>query len=176
MNKKEFKALSLTKVKFENDMKDLTGFLKNTETSIESIIINNCAIGDTSISKVISVCQNLKSLKELRLINMHLSSHSKEIQKCLQNHQNLKILDISQNGIQFMGEISNLLIHNSSIEDLNLLGNRIATPESLRHLLLGMVNNISITEFHYKIDQFLIADGQRTEEYLLDKKEIDMLD
>ena len=83
MNRKEFKVLNLTKVHFDNNMKDLTEFLKNAETTIESLILNDCDIGDTSVSKVISVCQNLTTLKELRLINMHLASHTKEIQKYL---------------------------------------------------------------------------------------------
>ena len=76
-----------------------------------------------------------------------------------------------------MGDISNLMIRNKSIEELNLLGNKIATAESLRMLLLGMVNNMSINVLHYKIDQFLIAETQgKPEEYLLDKKEIEMLE
>jgi hypothetical protein len=83
MNKKEFLVLSLTRVKFGNNMKDLAEFLNTAETSIETLILNDCDVGDTSVSKIISVCQNLKSLKELRLIKMHLASHTREIQKNL---------------------------------------------------------------------------------------------
>ena len=77
-----------------------------------------------------------------------------------------------------MQEISSLLIHNSSIEELNLLGNKIATPESLRLLLLGMVNNMKINKLSYKIDQYMIAATEKgaTEEYLIDSKEIEMLE
>jgi hypothetical protein len=43
-----------------------------------------------------------------------------------------------------MGEISNLLIRNNSIETLNICGNKVSTAESLRQLLMGMVSNLSV--------------------------------
>lgn len=60
---------------------------------------------------------------------------------------------------------------------MNLLGNKIATPESLRLILLGMVNNMSINKLDYKIDKYMIAATQKgIEESLIDHKEIEMLE
>jgi hypothetical protein len=39
-----------------------------------------------------------------------------------------------------------------------------------------MVNNMSINVLEYRIDQYMIADTKGAEEYLLDKREIEMLD
>lgn len=58
-----------------------------------------------------------------------------------------------------MGDISLLLQKNRSIKHLNLIGNKIATPENLRDLLLGMVNNTSVIDLQYHIESYTISDG-----------------
>lgn len=109
MNRHDFHSLSLTKVHFDENIKDLANFLKQSTTQIHTLILNDCDIGDTSITQMITDCRKITTLKELRLISMHLSAHTKEILRCLHDHKTLKVLDMSNNGIQCMSEISALL-------------------------------------------------------------------
>jgi hypothetical protein len=56
MNKSEFHSLNLEKVQFEEDIRDLASFLKDTETKIQKLSLISCKIGDSSISKLIEDC------------------------------------------------------------------------------------------------------------------------
>jgi len=58
MNKSEFLSLILEKVEFEENIKDLAKFLKDTEgeTKIQRLSLIKCDIGDSSISKLIDDC------------------------------------------------------------------------------------------------------------------------
>jgi hypothetical protein len=50
MNRHDFHSLSLTKVHFDEHIKDLADFLKKSTTQIHTLILNDCDIGDTSVT------------------------------------------------------------------------------------------------------------------------------
>lgn len=56
MNRHDFHSLNLKKVHFDEHIKDLASFLKNVKTRISSIVLDDCDIGDTSISQMIADC------------------------------------------------------------------------------------------------------------------------
>jgi hypothetical protein len=64
---------------------------------------------------MIADCRKITTLRELRLVNMNLNVHTKEILRSLHDHKTLRILDMSDNGIQNMSEISSLLKQNQVI-------------------------------------------------------------
>ena len=106
MNRHDFHSLSLKRVHFDEHIKDLAQFLKNVKTRITTIILDDCDIGDTSISQMIADCKKITTLKELRLTRMNLNVHTNEILRNLQDHKMLKVLDLSFNNIDCMAEIS----------------------------------------------------------------------
>jgi hypothetical protein len=67
-----------------------------------------------------------------------------DILKDLHDHQHLRSLDLSDNNIQNMEELSNLLVNNNSIQELNLKGNVISSVEQFEYIMVGMTSNISL--------------------------------
>lgn len=117
--------MSLTRVHFDEHIKDLAEFLKKSNTRISKLTLNDCDIGDTSITQLVADCRVLKNLRELRLIRMNMKDHAKEIVKYLLDHKNLKILDLSFNDLSKMSCISEFLMKNQVLQELNLEGNPI---------------------------------------------------
>lgn len=89
MNIEDFTSLSLDKVHFENDFRDLAEFLKTADTKIDYIYLKDCDIGNTQISKLICDCKNLKKLRELHLIKMNMDTHTIDLIENLQDHREL---------------------------------------------------------------------------------------
>ena len=112
MNQRDFHSLSLTRVHFDEHIKDLAEFLKKSNTQISHITLNDCDIGDTSITQLMEDCRVLKNLRELRLIRLNMKDHVKEIVKYLLDHKNLKVLDLSYNELSKMNCISEFLTKN----------------------------------------------------------------
>ena len=79
--------------------------------------MDNCDIGDASISDMIADVKNIGTLRELRLIRMNLNhgEHTKEILKSLVDHKRMRILDLSYNRISGLKEIATLLIKNHTL-------------------------------------------------------------
>ena len=82
-----------------------------------------------------------------------MGSQLNEILKSLGDHKQLKILDISHNGLKDMQQISDLIIKNQTIQELNLKGNYIWDHENLECLLMAMIQNTSITKLEYELKQ-----------------------
>lgn len=123
MNRYEFRELSLTRVHFDEHIKCLADFLKKEHTQIASIVLHDCAIGDTQICRMIADCRHITTLRELRLLRMNMRAHTNEIIQSLHDHRQLRILDLTDNGIQSMDYISRFLSYNQVIRELVLAGN-----------------------------------------------------
>ena len=120
MNEKNFKSLILRNVTFPGEhIQDLAQYLKVNalEVRIQTLILDNCDIGDGSITALIDDVKRIKTLKELRLTrkNLNHGQHTKEILKSLVDHKSLKILDLSFNKISGLKEIATLLVKNHVI-------------------------------------------------------------
>ena len=59
MNKKEFHSLSLTRVHFDEHIKDLADYLKNGQTKITKLVLHDCDIGDTNLTQMLADCSVL---------------------------------------------------------------------------------------------------------------------
>ena len=153
MNKSEFHSLILEKVQFEENIWDLANFLKENETKIQKLSLISCDVGDSSISALIADCKTLKTLEELRLIDMHIghSSHTKEIIQSLHDHKKLKIIDLSHNNIKSFKDIGEFLGKNQVLKALILKGNEITSQKEFRHILSGMEKNISVTKLQLEL-------------------------
>ena len=92
----------LENVTFDLDMRDIAKFLKEADTNIRKLSLTSCKMGDSSISAIISDCENLKTLEELILVDMNIGreNHTQEIIQSLSNHLKLKIIDLSRNQIR----------------------------------------------------------------------------
>ena len=55
-----------------------------------------------------------------------------------------------------MTEIARLLALNQCIKEINLSGNPIGTLEDFRHLLIGLSQNLSVTNLIYDIEPSLV--------------------
>ena len=138
MNKSDFHALSLTRVHFDEHIKDLADYLKSGDTKITKIVLHDCDIGDTNLTQMLADCSNLDKLKELHLVKMNMQEHMREIIKYLLDHKSLKILDLSNNELKNMNSVSEFLARNQVIKKLNIKGNPILHENDLRNLLFGL--------------------------------------
>jgi len=67
----------------------------------------------------------LKTLEELRLIEMNIGRHLNEIIQSLSDHKKLKVIDLSNNQIKSFKEIGEFLGKNQVLKTLILKGNEI---------------------------------------------------
>ena len=162
MNKKDFHSLTLRNVHFDRHLKDLASYLKNTETRITKLVLEDCDIGDTSISQMIADCRVMTNLKELRLINMNLNhgNHTREILKALNDHKMLRILDLSHNQIVGLKEIGSLIVCNQNLQEIHLKDSGsqpiISTVADFHDMLASISKNRSVTILEYDIANHLM--------------------
>ena len=62
MNRQDFHTLRLTKVHFNESIKDLAKFLKETNTRIRAIELDDCNIGSTCLNELIGDFKKIKTL------------------------------------------------------------------------------------------------------------------
>jgi Leucine-rich repeat (LRR) protein len=156
MNKHDLHTLDFTNLYFEEGMSDLTDFIGSQDTKIQSITLKDCKIPDNTLRKLIEDFKKLTSLRELRLIKMNMKEHVNSILGDMHSYKHLQLLDLSDNGITNMREISTMLANNASIQQLILKGNTVETIEDFRYLLMGMTANISLVHLEYDIQQALV--------------------
>ena len=167
MNRHDFHSLSLTRVHFEEHCTCLAQFLKTADTKITKLVLDDCDIGDTSISNMIADCKRITTLRELRLRHMHLCNgdHTGEILRALAPHPALRILDLSYNRIHDLRAIAALLVENQHLQELTLTDDKsqfyvIDTAESFTFLQTAMTQNISLTSLQYDILPSLIGEKE----------------
>lgn len=62
MNRNDFHSLHLKKVHFDEHVQDLAEFMKNVDVKIESIILEECDIGESSLCVLIEDCKSITTL------------------------------------------------------------------------------------------------------------------
>lgn len=132
--------------------------MKTADTKITKLVLDDCDIGDTSISAMIADCRKITTLRELRLRRMHLGfgDHTGEILRALAPHPTLRVLDLSYNRIHDLRAIAALIVENQHLQDLNLTDDKrsfhvIDTVESFTFLATAVTQNISLTSLSYDI-------------------------
>jgi len=73
MNKNQFHQLSLCRIYFEENLKDLSLFLRSTTLKLTRLEINDCSISESSSKLMIESFKSMQHLKELRLINLDIN-------------------------------------------------------------------------------------------------------
>lgn len=84
------------------------------DTKITKLALDDCDIGDTSISAMIADCRKITTLRELHLRRMNLGygDHTGEILRALAPHPTLRVLDLSYNRIHDLRAIAALIVEN----------------------------------------------------------------
>jgi hypothetical protein len=96
MNKNLFTQLSLNRVYFDENLKDLALYLIHNGLKLTRLEINDCSVSESSLKTIVESLKNMTSLKELRLVNLKVNHiHTKELAKSVSDHKTLKILDLS---------------------------------------------------------------------------------
>ena len=157
MNKNQFHQLSLCRVFFDENLKDLSLYFRNSALKLTRLEINDCSISESTCKLMMESFKLMTTLKELRLVSLDINQvHTKELVQSISDIKTLRILDLSHNHIQSMEDISNLLSKNQYIQELNLEGNPIGKIEDFRYLLVGMANNVSVVKFSFELKRILL--------------------
>mgnify|MGYP006099244325 CR=1 FL=1 len=173
MNKNDFHSLILKNVSFEGKMKGLVRFLKSAKTKVTRIVIEDCDMGP-NLAALIEDCKAIETLEELHLVNMGLNVATKSVLLHLYPHKSLRTLDLSNNQITSMSEIASLLSNNQVLTEVNLSGNMITTAENFTVLLLGMANNMSVTQLSYDVSPAILPQARNPEG--IDQTELTLLE
>jgi Leucine-rich repeat (LRR) protein len=118
-------------------------------------VIDDCDMG-ANLAALIEDCKTIETLQELHLINMGLNVATQSVLLHLYPHKQLKTLDLSNNHLTSMSEIASLLSNNQVLTEVNLTGNLITTAENFTVLLLGMANNMSVTQLSYDVSPAIL--------------------
>jgi hypothetical protein len=126
-------------------------------SSVESVYLNNCCIGDNGVAKFCDVLRNNSSIELLCLFGNSVGAHGVE-SLCFALEQNtvLTSLDLRGNDVEDDGArtLGDLLRKNSAIQSLDIGSNPAITSQGVAALAAGLKENSTMQHLGISAGRF----------------------
>lgn len=176
LNRSSLQVVHFLKVNFVNGLNELLENIKGEHLNLKTIIFESCKLGPQLLQNVTTAICGFISLEELHLIDMGIGRgiKIKDPKKMLRD--NLKVLNLKNNGITDFKEIQDIIINSRSLKTIDLRGNFLESKSQFDEMIKGISRNISVSRIYFDLDKEHKIDEDRINAFYEEIKKNEYID